>query len=388
MIRNRFFLCSAVLATLIAGCHSDGGPPGNPAPARTYHMGFQPWPYDVTQASVDQTWQYIYSNADMISQHFEEGVPWVEAYAGSPFPTGYQQELQDRLNRTPATHKIFLEINALDSSRVGMAPERTDQINQPLPAPWNTYALNSPQVKTAYLNYATRMVQFFNPAVVNIGIECNELMRNTPAVWPQYLELLSSTYAGLKAQFPSLPVIVSVSAVNMFQWLSGATNTVYQGQLQALQDVQPYTDYLGLSFYPFMGTYLAEWDSLIAAHPDFFDQLFTLANKPVAVTESGFPAVSVTMGSPPATFNGSPARQNDVVARMLAAADKYSAKFVIWFLPRDYYQMWQYYNGINPTLAGQMLTWRDDGMYDPNGNARPSLSAWRNRLAGPYSGKP
>jgi hypothetical protein len=381
---SRPVLIAAALLALSA-CHSGGSPAPAP-PTRTFYLGLQPWPYDVTQAAVDQTWQYLYTNTDIISEHFEEGVPWQEAYDGTAFAAGYVAEIQDHLNRTKANQRAFLELNAIDSSRKTMAPYRNDQINQPLPAPWSTYMLNDAHVKTAYLNYCSRMIQYFNPVAVNIGIEANELMRNTPALWSQYVDLLSSTYAGLKAQYPKLPVIVSVSVVNYFQWLSGADNTTFQGQQTALTDMLPYTDYLGLSFYPFMGTYLAEWDQLIADHPDFFDQIFTLANKPMAFTESGFPAVVWSGGGN--TFNGSPARQQDVIKRMFAAADKYKAKFVVWFLARDYYQMWQYYEGIDPTLASQLITWRDDGLYDPNGNARPSQATWASRFAGQYVGSP
>jgi hypothetical protein len=70
----------------------------------------------------------------------------------------------------------------------GMAAE------QPLPAPWNTLAINSIEVKTAFTNYARRIVDTMQPDVLAIGIEHNVLLTSTPALWPALKELHRHVY--------------------------------------------------------------------------------------------------------------------------------------------------------------------------------------------------
>jgi hypothetical protein len=391
----RLLLILLIFLNFIA-CRKIETPKGPPLPGvkpvspRSYHMGFQPWPYGTTQESVDYTWQKLSSDADTVSLHIEEGVPWPEAYAGLPFSANFQAVIQDKVNRTPSTHKRFLSVNPLNVSRNGIALYRGDNILMPLPAPWNTYALDSIEVKTAYLNYVRRMVQSFNPHYLCIGIEVNILMRESPAQWDAFVALMAHTYTNIKAEYPGLPIFLSFFGVSFIQTVAGSTHQQYQDQLDALSDLLPYTDYFGISLYPYMGTYLAEWETLLNDIPGFFDKLFTISGKPVAVTESGYLAEAVVMdpGGGPVNFNGSPQRQNDFVQKLLDAADKYSAKLIIHFQIRDYDQMWDDLFASDPVLANQGLVWRDTGLYDGSGSARPALTTWKSRLLRPYSGSP
>ena len=49
-------------------------------------MGFTPFPYDITQQAVDDTYQNIINDSDLFSIHFDNGVPWNEALNDLPFP--------------------------------------------------------------------------------------------------------------------------------------------------------------------------------------------------------------------------------------------------------------------------------------------------------------
>src|SRR5689334_12107513 len=199
---------------LLASCGSSSGGSGQSGSGdtatRTYAMGFSPWPYDATTEAVDWTYDHLASDGDMISEHSEEGVPWPEMLAGNDFTGTWLAEVQGRKDRLVPGGKVLVQINALDVGRSGLAAYRSDTVNDALPTPWDGYAFNHADVKTAYLNYARKMADFFDPDWLMIGVEVNLLIRNSPGDWAAYIELLQHVRAGLATSHPTLRVGVSV----------------------------------------------------------------------------------------------------------------------------------------------------------------------------------
>jgi len=116
---------------------------------------------------------------------------------------------------------------------------------------------------------------------------------------------------------------------------------------------------------------------------DYFDQLFAFTSKPVAITESSYPAQTwSTLSGPPLTFTGTPEKQDRFLRLMLDACGRRGARFVIWFSVRDYDQLWAGVLASDPTA----LIWRDTGLYDESGVARPARSTWIGALSVPYGG--
>ncbi len=361
-----------LMFSMLVSCGGGGGDQTPPPATRTFLMGFSPWPWDATQAAVDWTYQSIMTNGDIVSHHIEEGVPWPEALAGSAVPASYASMLADRVARTPAGKKILLQINPLNLGRDGLASYRTDAtINAALTAPWNGYALNAPEVKTAFANYALDMVNTMNPDYLQIGVEVNLLKRNNPTLWTQYVELQCSTYNAVKTVHPSLPVSVSLFSVPFFPEWSGADNLT--DQQNALADVSTCSDVIGYSVHPFMSALLA--DSFPA---DYFDRLFAYTTKPIAITESSYPAQVWSSGG--LTWNGTQAKQADFLDKMLTAAQSHQLQYVIWYTVRDYDQLWNGALGQDSTA----LTWRDTGLYDETGVARTAMATWSNAFSKAY----
>lgn len=363
------------------GSDGAGGQSPSPAPApqRETHLGFSPWPFDATVAAVDWTWATIRAEGDIVSQHLEEGVPWPEALSGAAFPPSYAAQLADRRSRANGA-KVLVQINPLNIERNGLARLRTDStINAALPAPWNGYALNHANVKTAYLNYALRVADALAPDVLQIGIEANELREKAPALWAQYVDLHCSTYAAIKAVRPALLVTVSVLAPALFPEYSSEYDLAEQQA--ALSDLAPCTDQAVFSVHPFMSGLLAE--SFPAA---YFDTLFsrlptTMSSKPRAISESSYPAQvwSLTTNGVTLTWNGSQSKQRHFVSTMLGAAQRHQLRYVVWYSVRDYDQLWVNALGSDPLS----LIWRDTGLFDEVGNARDGLTPWREAMARP-----
>jgi hypothetical protein len=328
-------------------------------------MGFSPWLYDATVEAQTWTWSTLNVEGDVVSNHLEEGVPWQSMLDGQDFSGSWLAELQYRKDHREAGKKWLVQISPLNTARNGLASNRGATVNEPLTAPWNGYALNSAQVKTAFLAYARKMVEFMEPDYLLIGVEVNLLIRNNPAMWPAYVELNQYVYSGLKATYPSLPVAVSVFCVPFFPEFSGDDSL--PAQTAGLADLAPSVDFIAFSVHPFMSALLAE-----SFPDDYFDRLFALTSKPVAVSESSYPAQAWST-STGLTFNGSPEKQNAFLEKLLAASQKRKAWFVVWFAVRDYDALWNTVLG----RSEEALVWRDTGLYDEAGAERPALGTWR-----------
>jgi hypothetical protein len=338
-------------------------------------MGFTPWLYDATFEAQDWVYARIGAEGDVVSQHLEEGVPWPEMLAGADFTGSYLGELEHRRSKKPAGQRVLAQINALDVSRSGLALYRGASPLLPLPAPWNGYALDHANVKTAYLNYARRVVEFFQPDVLGIGIEVNLLRRNAPAKWPAYVNLHKHVYAELKALYPSLTICASFFSVPFFPEWSAEDDGA--AQRAALADLEGHVDVVAFSIYPYMSALLC--DSLPA---DYVDRLFALTTKPVAISECGYSAQAWSTITPPVlNFAGAPEKQDAFLRQVFDACRRRRARFVIWFTIRDYDALWE--GLLGKSEVG--LVWRDTGLYGEDGAERPAATTWKAALAVPYA---
>jgi hypothetical protein len=332
-------------------------------------------PWAATQEAVDWVHREIRANGDIVSEHFEEGIPWQEALEGKPFPEEFTSFLYDRLNHRRKGDRLLLSLNAMDPLRRALAPYRGNKENMPLPRPWSSYRFNSPEVKTAYARYVRRMVELFNPDYLAIGVETNLLMRNQPAKWADYIELLSSTYQNIKKTYAG-PVFVTVEAVALLGPSYSEANA--DDQARALKDLLPYCDILGVSLHPFMSSFLAE-----RVPEELYDRVFELApGKKVAITEASYPARkwSTRVNGTLVEFTGTDEKQEAFLSRLLESAERHEAPFAIWFTIRDYDALWKATGKRN-----DLLIWRDTGLYDESGSARKALGTWKGWLARKYT---
>ncbi|MCA9657059.1 MAG: hypothetical protein KC486_01830 [Myxococcales bacterium] len=343
--------------------------------ARPFTLGMTPFPYDVTQEAVDWVYGRLAVDVDLLAFHTTSGVPWVEAGMDAS-ADGYGASVKTiwatHLDQLGGGHEVYVALTPLDDSRSKLADYWAAEEHMPLPAPWDSYDFDAPEVKAAYLSFCRQAILTYEPDHFAIGIEVNLLKANAPERWDAFVDLHSATYTALKAEFPDLPVFATFTGVDL---LEGWTALDHAAQMDALADVLPYSDYLGISFYPFMSAYLANpypasaWDDFVAL----------AGGKPVVIGESGFPAQTTELKDFMLTFEGTPEKQEAFVADMLAAADVHSFPFVVNFLVRDYDALWEAING-----GDYEAIWRDTGFYDEGGAGRPALDTWLEALARPH----
>lgn len=360
-------LITLCLTCLSLGCKKSDTPPQS----RTYAMGFTPFPYAISTNAVDYTYQTLEQSADLMCHHFDDGVPWVEALNNTAFHPTLQQDWNYRKSRTLPSQKVMLAFTPISSSRNALASYQAASPNMPLPAPWNSYSLNHPDVKKAYLTYCKRGIDFFAPDYFLMGIEVNLLLKLNPSAWNDYLELHAFIYGELKKAYPALPIAVSMTGVDL---LDGYTDANHTQQMAGLSQLINQTDFLGISFYPYQTKYVTG-----PLPEDMFRKIFALTSKPVAFTETGYPAQKFSVFNNSITFEGTEDKQNDYIQRLLEASNEANVLFVVNFVLRDYDELWKDLGSKDDIT----ILWRDTGLIDENGKERKAFQTWKSSLARP-----
>lgn len=377
-IKISVFPCTLAAVILIYGC---AGTPerttslehkSDQADSRAFFMGFTPFPWDMTLEAVMDTGRFIVENGDIISHHLEQGVPWTEALDDKPFHPNMMKDWEGR-RKLSEGKKLFLSVTPLNEGRNSMELYRGEDEDMPIPDSFKDIAFNDAIVKKAYLNYCRRAVDCFQPDYFAVGIEVNELFHNSPQMWSPFVELHKHIYTELKKSHPDLPVLFTVSLHNL-------TNPSWEDRKEQQDEITKlleFTDIAGISYYPFMA-------GQSERPTEIFDWVKDFTDKPLAITETGFPAEDIVLKTYGITIPGSPEKQASYFETLLDRAGKDDYLFVIAFLYRDYDAL---FGKIFPELEKRDLTmdifsvWRDCGMVDENGTERPALEVWKRYLS-------
>lgn len=344
---------------------ADGGGGGE---TRTFALGFTDFPHAWTQAAVDAAWSVIENDADMASVHFDDGVPWPEALSGSPYNSIFQAELAAKAGSVPAGHLTYLSVTPMNFMRDNLAAYRGSTGGMDLPAPWDSYTFDHPDVITAFINHCENMIGYFDPDFMTYTIEANMLASTVPSSWPSYVAFAESVYTALKASHPDLPLITTLQA----DYIHAETTT----QSTLIAQILPYTDYIAMSSYAFVNYYTPE-----TLPEDWFTAIAALApEKPFAVGETSWPAENLSAPYP-TTIPATEQDQADYVLRLLAEAKDLDAVFVNWFFTRDFDELWESDFQYLPYPDNAIVRiWRDTGLYDGTGVPRTGLFTWRKYL--------
>ncbi len=351
-----------------------------PAPTaenRTFRMGFTPFVYDMTLEAVAATDKFIGENGDVVAQHMES-VPWTEALSGAPFHPEIMKDWERRKKMARPGITIYAAVSPLDMGRAKIAAYRGEKEGMPLPLQFEGKELDDDLVKRAYLAYCRRVVEYFEPEFLGIGIEVNELFHNSPGKWPSYVALHKYVYEALKKDNPKLAVFASFTLHNMVNpgWKDRAE------MAEAFKSLMPFNDLVGFSFYPFMCG---------ISDPDKLDEPlawltsnFDTFGKPYAVAETGEATENIVLefGGQEVTIYGSLELQRLYYEKLLKLAQDRKFKFVVSFLHRDYDALWEKIKAVSPSF---FIAWRDCGLLDEKGQTRPAYDVWRRYLEMPLA---
>jgi hypothetical protein len=371
---RRTYLTAVVLAVAsltvwtCAGGATRADDPPVPA-ARSFLMGFTRWPADLTMDGLLTAQNFAHEHGDIVSVMFIGGIPWPEALADEPF----SQDVQNNMAyQPPAGKKLFLSICPLNMDRKGLAPYWGEKENQPLPAPWSSYRLNSPEVKKAYVHFVLRAVKTMRPAYLAIGVENNVLLSHSAEKWVELMELHRETYAAVKQQYPELPVCFTTEVLHYKKLASDAKGSDQEAQVAELMK---YSDVFAMSVYPHMS-----YDVPRPVPADFFD-FARQFHKPIAVSESGDTSRDVALKAFKLTLRGSEAGQQQFTQLLLqtAARDRYA--FVIHYATTDFEKLCEKLPAPVDDLA---RIWAYTGMQTSDRQPKPALAVWDAYLKATY----
>lgn len=359
-----------VLVLVCSGLFMTACKKSDPAPddTRSFYMGTTPWPADFTVAEVDTAYRFINDHCDIVSQHFDDGIPYEEAYYNRPMPNVLLQDMQTRLSKTAAGKKVLLSVAALGLSRTAKADYYNNApASDSIKTYWRNLPFDDPKVVTVYVNYVSWLIGQLHPVYVNYGVESNSALFDATG-FAKYKSFLSQVYAQLKTKFPGLPFFVS--------FMVDETTEGYNNAAQLL----PYTDYIGLSAYPYV-TVSSSASGNTDPHlfpANYFERFANLSTaKPLAFAETGYIAQDLNVPSFSLHKQGTPTWQRDYLEQVMQFCNAHKAKLLIWFCSKDYDA------GVNTLRSlglfqDLFLLWQDTGLKDEQGRARPAYNSWLN----------
>jgi len=337
--------------------------------SRPFRMGFTRWPSDLSAKGAEIAQSFAYKHGDIVSIMFIGGVPWKEALEGKPF----SKSVEERLSyRPPEGKKLFLSLCPLDSVRKSMAPYWGEKENMPLPSDWKGKALNSPEVKKAYVYFALKAVERMKPDYLAIGVESNILLSNSKEKWAELLELNSETYNAVKSAYPNLPVFFTTAVLH---YKEIAKESKGSGQEAQVAEMMKHSDVFAMSVYPFMS-----YDVPRPVPEDFFE-FARKFGKPIAVSESGDTSKDVYLKAWRLTLKGGEENQRQFTESLLSRAAKDRYLFVINFATTDYEKLCQ---KLPKPMDDFARIWAYTGMQTSDEAPKPALSAWDAYLGFPY----
>jgi len=327
--------------------------------ARHFRMGFTGFPHDISIEAVIHAREFSRQNADIIAHHIE-GVPWAELLEGKPFSDELVNEWKGKKEATPKNGKVYLAISP------GRGDLKPGEKSLPFPKELLGKPYDDALVLKAYRSYCRRMVEFFEPNYLAIGIEVNEIYKAGKDKWRAYAALHRHVYQELKKDHPNLPVFASFT----LHGILNESGWSREAMLTAFSEIMPFNDIIAVSFYPFIRGGTTEIDGCLRWLTDRFDGY----KKPYAFVEVGEPAERLKLLSNGQIIDGTEKKQAAFYETLLAFSSDHDVRFVISFLHRDYDALWEKIKGTTPEA---FMVWRDCGLLDRDGKARPAYTVWK-----------
>lgn len=333
-------------------------------------MGTTPWPADLTVNEVDKTYDFINQHCDIVSHHFDEGVPYDEAFSGTEMPQELLDNIYTRKSKTGSGKKVFLSVSALSITRITKAKYyESVSTTQAVKESWEQLPFDDVNVVTAYVNYMSYLIDEFNPIYVNYGVESNGQFWD-PVSFIKYKQFLGQVYSQLKVKYPNIPFFLS--------FIVDESNEGFNYASQLIQ----FSDFVGLSAYSYISISSSQNGNTNPENfpANYFEKFIALdLNKPIAFAETAYIAENLVIPYYNLNKQGNENWQKLYLEKVLELCNSKRAKLFIWFCPKDYDALITTFQnqGVNDVETVNILKlWRDTGLIDENGNSRASYYSW------------
>ncbi len=358
-------LSALLLATLACGAQTPD--PNAPIPTPEHSIfdsgetayGFFPLPPEANVESTVNAMQSISEHADVVL--FQSEIPWV-ALAESPDADSEKVENLRGMVRFAAGNglePIFIvdPLNGLNRREfMGLPPELADG------------NFGTPEIRSAFKNYALRLVREFNPRYIGLGSEINTYMDAHPDDVDNYLSLYHETYGAIKAESPDTQVFVTFQWDDLNNLGPFQDGVAYETKWEQIEAFEPNLDVWAIS------SYLCFFFEQAADVPaDYYTPLLTRTNKPIAVAEGGCSSVSSDLQS------GSEQNQIDYLRAIDTQLGGERLAFWVYLLFNDL-NMESFAPEMEKQGAGDnvegMTYFASLGFVKIDGTPKPALAVW------------
>lgn len=338
--------------------------------SRNLQLGMTSWPYDVSLDALENLYSIVRQNSDFVAHHLQGGIPWDEALADQNYSDNLESIIDQRLDLN-GDSLVYLSIDPLNAARDGLALYWGDNENEALPAEWQNRSFDSDQVIQAYINFANDMIRRFEPSYFNMAAEASEYLLNQPEDFEKLEVFIREVYAQLKAEHPDVIFLTSIAAKSPD---SQEAQIIRDGYSQLVR----HSDMLGISIYPFAFFEHQNKGDPDTLPQDWLSQFISIANsKPMAITETGWPAEDLVIDEYQLNLSISEADQSQYVTMLLNEGQKLDLQFINWFAVVDYDALWEIALGQDNLSR----IWRDTGLISEELEERPALQVWQDLLS-------
>ncbi len=336
---------------------------------RSFYLGVTPWPPDFTSTGYNLAYNFINNDCDIVSHHFDDGVPWEEIYNNLSLPQKLIDDISRRKQKTNSNKKVLLSVAALKISRKERAGYYGDSPNTAYVSKWADKHFNDTAVVDAYVKFIIYLTVQLNADYINFGVESNNGDWDA-GDFEEYRQFISMVHTKLKTAYPNKPCFISFMVTPDSKFLTNA------------KQLEPYTDWVTISAYPY--SYIGSpvhGSSSPSLIPSGLFQSYADINsaKPFAVAETGYIAEDLNIPGSGLYKEGNAQWQEDYVNYLFDFCQKKHSKFIIWFCAYDYDAAVNTFNVIGYT-QDIVLLWKDTGFIDENLVKRSSYSVWKQWL--------
>jgi hypothetical protein len=371
---SSLLVCGTFRETLAA----ESATPVTEGPIQPVNVSISPFPYDLTAIAVQTVNTIIKQNANVYTVQLDNGIPWEEALDDKPFDSEIMAKWEGYKSSVASNHQqVYLAIAPLAEDRISCAPG----FNGATAPSWATDEKHTTdQLKRAYTKYVLRALDYFRPTYLNLGVEAGDMAAKKPEKWSLFEELFTYCTAEIRKKHSSVQLGISF----------GLPLLMRSGVLKRVEKVVTLSDYVGISFYPYMSEFYRKLGaSPLPDPPDQWrqplDWLARNVNKPLAVCETGYSSTPVTLRRYGLNLSGSDDLQSAYVADLATFARRDHYLFVVFFLAVDCDALIEKLPSENETAK----LWEHTGFFHKNLKEKPAWAsyqrAWLGRESSPAS---
>jgi len=340
-------------------CPNDQLPILNEIDQRNFKMGFTTWPYNDQLGGQDTTYAFLRAQGDIYAEHIDDKIPWSAWIDSTALPQEFVNNIQGRKGRRINGNELLVSVSLFNNLRTDLA----EDYNGSTPA---YDSLNQPNLIDAYFKHLDYIITELQPDQMVLALEVNEILRNNPGVWPEYLKMINEIRPLIKNKYPNLPLSESVTLHN----LANASST-------ELQEVSHYInsnhDFASVSLHPHLGGL-----NDLTSYRQALQTLNANITLPIAVVETSALAEDLIVPNLSINIPADEQFQKALLEELLLNAHREHYQFIIWWCHRDYDSLWQTFP---PSVKDLGQLWRDTGLLDEDGNERSGFAVWEEILS-------